>query len=168
MSNIYIDAFYTNSLMFLKVAEIVAKEPEADNEYHNVGEFQNAISYNLCTSFELFLKFAILSGVPESEHSEIKLSHSLTDLYTLYKEIYPGPEYIITIPIYPTIDSPIGQLSNADAAKIKKMNFDQMLKYPYDRKLNTWSIGLVTRYDSAYINKSKKDFDRIFQLIKDK
>lgn len=157
-----IDKFYIKSLLFLNIAENSAMQ--IDHKNFNIGEYQNAITYNVCTAFELFLKYAIAIQTGE----KISFSHNLSELYESYKENYPEDEYIIQIPIYPTVDKPLEGISEERVEEIKKLNFDQMLKYPQEDISKSWEIGLTTKCDVSFIQASEKRFEEIFQLINQK
>lgn len=168
MSKLDIDSFYSRSLMFLKIAEIASKTPESENEYYHVGDFQNAITYNVFTAFELFLKFTILSATSDDEHNSIKLSHNLDNLYKIYRDKYPDEKYKLQIPIYYTDDSPIEGLNDDKKYEINKYKFDQILKYPFDNKYENWEMYLSTKCEYSYIEETSKTFKIIFSLIKEK
>ncbi len=157
-----LEDFYTKSLTFLNIAENSAIKTKHKN--FNTGEYQNVISYNVCTAFELFLKYAI--GIINCE--ELMRSHNLSTLYEKYKELYPEDKYILQIPIYPTVDNPTEGLTKERIKEIKELNFDQMLKYPLQGASKSWKIGLTTKCDFSYIQASEKRFEEIFQLINQK
>ncbi len=92
-------SFYIKSIPQMNIA-IFASSQEKDKLF-NTTEYQDVASSLCYHSFELFLKFAILSKCKnENEFLESlkKFSHDLADLYEQYRNLYPSKEFYIEYP----------------------------------------------------------------------
>jgi len=148
------EEFLSMALAYIEIGKVCA---EADSEYKNISEYENAIAYQLYHSVELFYKYMLLSkGIT-------KKIHDIEALEIEYCNHFPEERYQLEHPFdfsnYTPSDLNPGEAEMAEAhlQKFKPKFMDQHLRYPSNQNTGGYSY----KFESCYFEDIRKNMLRI-------
>ncbi|HRN82867.1 MAG TPA: hypothetical protein PK667_11345 [Nitrosomonas europaea] len=148
-------SFLSMALSYLEVGRIAAS---ADASVKNLGEYQNAVAYQLFHAIELFYKFMICSA-----GESIKYTHDLGELERQYKACYPDFRFHFENPFDFSSYEPCPlnphekQLMQSHLEQFKPAYMSQHLRYPPDHRTGGYSFN----FQESYFSKLIEQFNEI-------
>jgi hypothetical protein len=160
------EQYFSMAMSYIEIGKITSKTNWISERLPNgccignvtrmstVGDYQNAVAYQLFHAIELFLKYAILCK------GECCWGHNVGDLYRKYKSLYPSLifhfEHPFDFSIYATAQGNEceNELAQRHVEKYKLDILDQHLRYPHDDKTGGYSFSI----SSNYFEKMEKTF----------
>lgn len=150
------------ALSYLEVGRVAAS---ADTTLKHLGEYQNAVAYQLFHGIELFYKFMICSA-----GKTIKQIHDLNELESQYKDCYPDLLYHFENPFNFSsheaswLNPNEKQLAQSHLEKFKPAFMSQHLRYPPDYRTGGYSFS----FDESCFFKLIEQFNNIASLAANK
>lgn len=151
------DTFFSMALSYIEVGRVAAS---ADTSTKSIGNYENAVAYQLFHAIELFYK-SMISNAGKS----VKNTHDLSELENQYKACYPDPRYRFNNPFDFSSYEPEAlnpndmQLAQSHLAKFKPPYMSQHLRYPPDHRTGRYSFS----FDESFFTGMKEKFQEIYE-----
>jgi hypothetical protein len=168
------EQYFTIAMSYIEIGRIASKKNWIHERFprffgignvtklHSVGDYQNALAYQLFHAIELFLKYAISSKIGQPPKT-----HDLKKLLDMYEEQYPDSKFNLEHPFdfsdyeQCELNKSEQDLFDAHISKYKPEFIDQHLRYPADDRNGGYSFI----FDTGYFEKMEKEFLRLHSAI---
>lgn len=156
------DSFFSMALSYIEVGRVAAS---ASTSIKSLGDYENAVAYQLFHALELFYK-SMISNAGQS----VKHTHDLCELESQYKACFSDPHYYFENPFdFSSYESnPLNpnemQLVQSHREKFKPTYMSQHLRYPPDYRTGGYSFG----FDESFFTGMKEKLQTIYEMAANK
>lgn len=156
------DTFFSMALAYIEVGRVAAS---ASMSIKCLGDYENAVAYQLFHAMELFYK-AMISNAGQS----VKHTHDLCGLENQYKSCFSDPLYHFENPFnFSSYEpEPLNQnemhLAQSHFENFKPTYMSQHLRYPPDHRTGGYSFS----FDESFFTAMKEKFQEIYEMAANK